>query len=264
MPDMPATTPPTYHRFRRADGTYPPMAGGAGPVPGTPAGDPPAPAPTATPPAPAPTPAPAPAPPGGQPPVDPALLAQAQNPDAVQRAIQAERDARAAAERQLREAQEERDRLRQAAESDQQRQAREAEEGRRLAQEGRDALRRANLQLALSARGLPAQRTLAASRLLDGVEFDANHQPTNLDARITAATAVYGAEQFAGATPAPTPAAPGAPTPTPPVPPDPSAPHAGAQPPANEPSEEEAFNQFMRENFPGAVPPPAPAAAPAT
>jgi len=73
----------------------------------------------------------------------------------------------------------------------------QAEEGVKAREEGVRLVREAKLLTALTAHGLPGGQAKAAAKLLDGVEYDAAHEPTNLDAAIEKATAVYGATPFA-------------------------------------------------------------------
>lgn len=81
--------------------------------------------------------------------------------------------------------------------SEEQRREKEAEEGRRAGEEGRRLIREAKLLTALTARGLPGHQARAAVRLLDGsVDYDAVHEPSNLDEAIEKATGVYGATPF--------------------------------------------------------------------
>lgn len=160
----------------------------------------------------APTPAPTPAPQQTPAPSEPPLG------EAGLRALQAERDARAEAERQRAETQRELDELKRANETEVQRKEREAEEGRQLAEQGRAALREAKTITALASAGIVGPAAAAAVRLLDGVQYDDAHQPINLTDRLAAAKAAYGEQVFAGATPAPTSTTTPTPTPTPTVP----------------------------------------------
>lgn len=195
------------------------------------------PAPEPTPPVPAP--APAPTPPAPPNPED-------QLGEAGKRAIQAERDARAKAEREAAEAKRRLKEMEQANESEAQRKEREAEEGRRLAEEGRAALREAKTITALAGQGIIGPTALAAVKLLDGVEYDDANQPTNLSDRLTAAKAVYGEQVFAGATPVPTP------SPTTPDPASPALPnlHQGPRDAAAEEEENAAFEASFARMFP--------------
>jgi hypothetical protein len=205
--------------------------------------------PTITPPTPpAPAPAPAPTPPAP----DPAALG-----DAGKRALDLERDARQAAEKRARDAEAEAARLRQTQESENDRLKREADEGRAASEAATAQLREARTLVALSGKGLAGPKALAASKLLDGVEFDAEQNPTNLDARIDAAKAKYGDEVFAGATPAPTPT----PTPTTPTPSPtanalshPAFAHLGPRA-TPVPSEDDEFDAAFKRMYPHAVPP---------
>jgi hypothetical protein len=57
-------------------------------------------------------------------------------------------------------------------------------------------------------------KAAAAMRLIDGLEYDDQNQPINLDVRIDAAKAQYGGEVFGGATPPPATTTTTTPTPT--------------------------------------------------
>jgi hypothetical protein len=201
----------------------------------------------------------------------------AQSQDA--RALKASEDARQKAEREAAEAKTRLETLQRAQESETERLKREAEEGRNLAQQGTAAVREARLLTSLTGRGLAGPNALAAVRLLDGVEFDAANNPTNLDARLTAARQLYGEAPFsAGATP------PGTPSPVPDVPhggqpangaelppgmvmhpagfpipaahynarqvgpPQPS--HQGARPGQPALTEDQQFDEYMKRSFP--------------
>jgi len=142
---------------------------------------------------------------------------------------------------------------------------------------GATAIKSANLLSALAGKGLVGPQAMAASRLLDGVEFNDAYAPLNLDARIDAAKALYGEAHFAPAAPTPTPtpaptagahnAPPGngghPPLPTSPFqqqPPQPTPPapvpdlHNGARPQGPQPTEEEQFEKFFRSTWPGMLP----------
>jgi hypothetical protein len=73
-----------------------------------------------------------------------------------------------------------------------------AEDGTKLSEAGTRKLRQANLIVALSEKGLSGGRAKAASKLLDGIEFDDDDEPKNLDAALKAAAATYGDELFGG------------------------------------------------------------------
>lgn len=75
----------------------------------------------------------------------------------------------------------------------------EAEELRSTAATATEKLRRANLLSALADAGLTGGKAKAAARLIDGVEFDDDDEPTNLTAAIKAARATYGEELFTAA-----------------------------------------------------------------
>jgi hypothetical protein len=188
-------------------------------------------------PAPAPTPEPTPAP---EPPTDPPLG------PAGERALAAERDARAKAERELATERKARQDLERQSESETERLKREAEEGRQLAATATSTMQEAKLLLALNGKGLSGPKAQAAVKLLDDLEYDDGYQPTNLDDRITAAKAMYGDEVFVGATPAPAPTP--TPTPEPPVSQHPAF-VQGPQPLADE-DEAKAMAEYMKQSFP--------------
>lgn len=200
---------------------------------------PPAPAPTPTPPPPTPAPTPVPSPPS--PPADDALGENGM------RALRAEREARIAAERLLdlghsgREALEFERRRAEAAE-------RERDELRtRQSTDTANAIQsaqRANTLYALAGLGVTGPKALAAMKLIEGVEYDGNHTPTNLDARLSAAKTTYGEDLFGAPAPPPTPTPP---TPTPPTP-HPSV-HGGPRPPQPEADEDAQFNAHFGHFF---------------
>lgn len=68
----------------------------------------------------------------------------------------------------------------------------EAEQGRELAEKATSKLRNANLRDALAVKGFTGPQAKAVAKLLDGVEYDTDDEPSNLDARITAAAEEYG------------------------------------------------------------------------
>ena len=220
---------------------------------------PPAPAPTPDP-APAPAPAPAPPAPAAAPPapeLPPATAAPDPNaplgaPGLA--ALQAERDARATAEREAATQKKRADDLANAALTETQRLQKEAEDGKRLHDQGTATLRQANTLMGLSVAGLTGPKAQAAAKLIDGIVYDeTTHQPTNLSERLEAAKVIYGAEMFQGATP-PTPAPSDSQQgPAPGVPHFPEV-HQGPRPAA--PNEEELFAASMR-GFPNQAPNPA-------
>lgn len=61
-----------------------------------------------------------------------------------------------------------------------------------------EKLRRAHLLTALADKGLAGTKAQAAAKLIDGVDYDDDDQPKNLDDAITAATALYGEDMFKG------------------------------------------------------------------
>jgi hypothetical protein len=68
----------------------------------------------------------------------------------------------------------------------------EAEDGRKLAESATGKLRTANLRDALAEKGFSGARSKAVARLLSGVEYDADDEPKNLDARLKAAESEFG------------------------------------------------------------------------
>jgi hypothetical protein len=179
--------------------------------------------------------------------------------EAGKQAIQRERERRHTAEQEaarlkaeneaLKPLAQQAEELRKANETETDRLKREAEEGRKLAAQGAAQLQQAHTITALAQVGLTGPQANAAMRLVDGVTYDATtHQPTNLAERLEAAKAVYGAQYFEGATPAPSP--PGA---MPPVPGFPAV-HQGPRA-TPEPDEDAQFASFMRTHFPQSVAP---------
>jgi hypothetical protein len=150
-----------------------------------------------------------------------------------QKALEAERTARKAAEKANRETQKRLDELTRAQESEQERLQREAEEGRELAAKAIATIRRANLLTALAEEGVVGSKAKAAVKLIDGVEYDDEDEPTNLADCIAAATAEYG-DLFSAE------AAVSAERPDL---------HAGARRDAA-PDEDEAFAAYMQQHFP--------------
>lgn len=162
-------------------------------------------------------------------------------------ALRREREARAEAERRAREAEEA---LRQASQREQpKREEPKAEqpkdepkrddEGAAKAAAATTKLRRANLLVALTEKGITGQSAKAAVRLLDAVAYDADDEPVNLDDRLEAAKAQFGSALFA------TPAAPE------PVETSAALPetHAGVRTPA-QPNEDELMAGYIATHFP--------------
>jgi hypothetical protein len=146
-----------------------------------PAGDPPAGDPPAADP-------PAGDPPAGDPPGDLGEKGKA--------ALDAERKARSDAEKRAKAAEKRAGELEKAQLSETDRLKKEAEEAKGLVSSATDKLRRANLLTALADKGLEGAKAKAAARLLDGVEFNDDDEPTNLDAALTAAKAEFGDQLF--------------------------------------------------------------------
>jgi hypothetical protein len=125
----------------------------------------------------------------------------------------------------------------------------DAEQGRTLAATATERLRSANMLMALHGQGITGPKARAATKLLEGVEFNTDEEPTNLETRLAAAKAAYGEEMFTGATPAPD--AP-APSPALPMPGHPAHPdfHGGVRPPAPDADEDAQFQRYMHTHFP--------------
>jgi len=192
-----------------------------------------------------------PTPPPPPPPTPPATPTTEPLGEAGLRALQQEREARAEAERAAREAKRERDAL--AAQlSDQDRAKHEAEEQKRLANKAIKNLRQANLELALAGHGITGPKAKAATKLIEGVEFNDEFQPVNLDNRLATAKELYGSEFFTGSAPTPPPPS------APPVPNGSTPPtdfHNGARPATPTADEDESFARAMGHFFPGVVKP---------
>lgn len=115
-------------------------------------------------------------------------------------ALEAERKARRDAEKEAARAKKRADDLEAEKLSDTEKLQAKAARGDELAATATQKLRKANLLLALGAKGLTGAKAKAAARLLDNVEYDdTTDEPTNLDARITAAKAEFGDDVFKAA-----------------------------------------------------------------
>jgi hypothetical protein len=77
----------------------------------------------------------------------------------------------------------------------------EADEGRQQAEEGKRLAREAKTLTALADKGLAGAKAKAALRLLDGIEYDDQHEPTNLVEVLATAKAEYGEDMFSPPTP---------------------------------------------------------------
>lgn len=115
-------------------------------------------------------------------------------------ALDAERKARRAAEKKAAEAQKKLDDAEAAKLSDLDREKKRADDAEAKVTGATEKLRKANLLTALAVEKVANPK--AAARLLDGVEFDEDDEPTNLQDAIKAAKAEYG-EEFFGAAKAP-------------------------------------------------------------
>jgi hypothetical protein len=107
-----------------------------------------------------------------------------------------ERAERERAEREAREARAELRRREEAELSETERLRKENEENRAKVEVATAKARGANLLTALADKGLVGAKAKAAARLLDGVEYDDDGEPLNLDAAIETARAAYGEEVF--------------------------------------------------------------------
>lgn len=116
-------------------------------------------------------------------------------------ALDAERKARRDADKRAKDAETKLKTLEDEKLSEAEKLKREAEEGKAAGVSATEKLRKANLTLALADKGLTGAKAKAASRLLDGVEYDEDDEPTNLDVVITAAKAEYGEDMFKGVKP---------------------------------------------------------------
>jgi hypothetical protein len=112
-------------------------------------------------------------------------------------ALDAERRARRDAEKRFRDAQARLDAAEAARLSDLDREKRRADDAEAKVSTATEKLRKANLLTTLSAEGIANPK--AAAKLLDGVEFDDDDEPTNLQDRLKAAKAEYGDEFFGAA-----------------------------------------------------------------
>jgi hypothetical protein len=118
---------------------------------------------------------------------------------ALEGVVKKERDARREADKALAAAQKELDELKAADLSEKEKAEKRAEEAEAKVTDATSKLRKANLMTALADKGLTGAKAKAASKLLDGVEYDEDDEPKNLDESITAATAEYGEDMFKGA-----------------------------------------------------------------
>lgn len=116
-------------------------------------------------------------------------------------ALDAERKAKKEAEKRAREAEKKLKDREEADLSETEKLKKQAEDGKKLADSATQKLQRANLLTALGEQGLTGSKAKAAAKLLEGVEYDDDDEPTNLEDRIKAATAEYGEDMFKGATP---------------------------------------------------------------
>jgi flagellar biosynthesis GTPase FlhF len=115
------------------------------------------------------------------------------------KALKAEREAREKAEKEAKAEKKRADALEREKLSEEEKAKKDAEEAIAKGEAGTAKLRRANLLIALAEKGLTGGKAKAAARLLDGVEFDDDDEPTNIDDALTAAKAEYGPEMFTAA-----------------------------------------------------------------
>lgn len=183
-----------------------------------------------------PTPDPAPTPDDPAPPADPPAdppeddTSDEKLGEKGKAALDAERKARKEADKRARDAEARAKKLEDEKLSEEEKLKQRAEEGDKNLTRGTEKIRRANLLLSLTAKGITGGKAKAAARLLDGVEYDDDDEPTNLDSALEAAKAEYGAEAFTGATP--------------PAPPAPDL-HGGARPVSPQLDEDEGHRQVM-------------------
>jgi len=122
--------------------------------------------------------------------------------DSGKAALDAERKARRDAEKRAKAAEGEAKKLQDAQLTETERLKQEAEAGKTALAKATDKTRSTNLVASLmddEGLGLSPKQAKAAARLLDGVEFDEDDEPTNLKEAIKGAKAKYGASVFAPA-----------------------------------------------------------------
>jgi hypothetical protein len=112
--------------------------------------------------------------------------------DAGKRALDAERVRAKEAEKRARAAEQRAKALEDASLSETEKLKREAEEGRSLAERATGKLRRANLISALADEGFSGAKARAAAKLVEGVEYDDDDEPTNLKQALKSAEREYG------------------------------------------------------------------------
>lgn len=141
------------------------------------------------------------------PPPDPKPADPADPPlgEGGQAALKAERDARKAADKRAADAEKKLQAIEDAKLSDADKAKKAADDATAKATKAVEKLREANLLIALGEHNLIGAKAKAAAKLLEDVEYDDDDEPTNLEARIEAATATYGEDIFKGATPKPKP-----------------------------------------------------------
>ncbi|MGH3029266.1 MAG: hypothetical protein ACRDNE_00590 [Gaiellaceae bacterium] len=123
--------------------------------------------------------------------------------DAGKAALEAERKARREADKRAKEAEKKVKEHEEAQLSETEKLKKQAEEAEAKVEAATEKARRANLLNTLSDKHeLTGAKAKAAARLLDGVDYSDDDEPTNLDDAIKAAKAEYGEEVFKGATPA--------------------------------------------------------------
>lgn len=120
---------------------------------------------------------------------------------ALEAVVQKERAATKTAEKAAREAQAKLDKIEADSLSETEKLKKQAEDGAKAAVTATTKLRQANLITALADKGLAGGKAKAAARLLDGVEYDDEDEPTNLDVALDAAKASYGEDMFAAGEP---------------------------------------------------------------
>lgn len=136
---------------------------------------------------------------------DAAKAAEDQLGDAGKAAIAAERERAKKAEKDLKAAQTRLKEIEDASLSETEKLKKEADEGKAALATANGKLQKANLISALAEKGLTGAKGKAAAKLLEGVEYDDDDEPTNLDDVIKTAATEYGDEMFKGAVPKPKP-----------------------------------------------------------
>jgi hypothetical protein len=112
--------------------------------------------------------------------------------DGGKAALESERKARKDAEKAARDAQKKLDDIEAANLTKEQAAEKRAEQAEARESAATAKLRNANLRDAIAAKGFSGPQAKAVAKLLDGLEYDGDDEPTNLDARLEAAGEEYG------------------------------------------------------------------------